>query len=1187
VAVSRSSIASLLSAHSSAAAMFTKAAQAASKSVFTQSAADNPLFIELQSLAEKVQAATLVCGATLSQWAKNLTGEVSAKVFRLAFVSDTPPQPTAATSATSTVAASGTAVASATGTVSVNGAAAGAGVESSSPFGSEEDGNGDSDDMLAAGGSATIDDAAFKYQQGARNSYTVRESKHPKRLPPATVDMIVHKFDEVYKSSAVKPTPDFVPVAGEHLPDPVLTGCATGTKPLRFEPDAESKAKYIKVIKREAFSTMEGLAKEHVLHGAEYHAGEYSHSRKSKGSGIGNTANNRIMRVTAEMAELPETSVEWASSILVRTDEAQMDLMRAFIVGPPDTPYANGWFGFDIKLPATYPEQSPMVEFLTTAGGTCRFNPNLYADGKVCLSLLGTWSGPGWVPNESTLRQVLVSIQSLILVDVPYANEPSYERFLAKAEGKRAVMTQNMHLRLATMRHAMIDVIKKPPTGFETAVQAHFFYKKEEILAQCSAWLEEAKLVAEHEDLLRRRWAAANLAIRAAIELERESYNAYARWMNDTQISSHTVFTAERGRGRSAKKEMNPFAILDVPLPEGAVTAATSGKKSASRKVASSQPVVTSVVQAGPVAGLAHSQSPATTFGLPQSTVAATMPVQQAVQQVTPGVESGKAMAVENVGVTEQQPATTAAATTVIASTGLEMDAKEVPASNTKPTPDPSAVLMTLASGSKPASTVTVVPENEPPTQTLQSLAATLPTALNGLVQQLIPSMSPLQNLSATISATAALATSMVHGNAAVITSPKSITTILPAVTANAIGFAGADTCAANDAAGSGSVSSGAKVYSDYASQTDEVAAVLSGSSEPFQVFYQTGIAGSNQPIPTPYWEPNFFTSTFNPNITAKEAKARLLRVLCAAKIHPVLLFANTVCTFPGDTEFENDDGLGIPISINIKDLYSQENTLVFIQMIRIALSQYIDNPTSSFAEILKVVPGAVLFVITGANPGDDPVDYKPVKLGRMLLERVARSNAVLSAENLFATGVVPSQLPLEGVPVKDISVLPRPKLVAALVANYLVHANGHALVTVQDLQKEAVAGYSAQKAVGASIAVPPAYGLQSSGATSNPFGAFGSAASAAAYPGLPQVGGPASYYPSPASTAKSAANAATIVASDVFATVLDTHEESLASLEPSRLSSMRIYKEMQEALALLETTMAALTEPDDDDFDL
>jgi hypothetical protein len=30
---------------------------------------------------------------------------------------------------------------------------------------------------------------------------------------------------------------------------------------------------------------------------------------------------------------------------------------------------------------------------VTTDNGRVRFNPNLYANGKVCLSILGTWSG--------------------------------------------------------------------------------------------------------------------------------------------------------------------------------------------------------------------------------------------------------------------------------------------------------------------------------------------------------------------------------------------------------------------------------------------------------------------------------------------------------------------------------------------------------------------------------------------------------------------------------------------------------------------------------------------------------------------------------------------------------------------------------------------------------------------------
>ena len=49
----------------------------------------------------------------------------------------------------------------------------------------------------------------------------------------------------------------------------------------------------------------------------------------------------------------------------------------------------------------------------------------------MCLSLLGTWSGDQgerWHAKTSTLLQVLMSIQALILVPDPFFNEPGYER---------------------------------------------------------------------------------------------------------------------------------------------------------------------------------------------------------------------------------------------------------------------------------------------------------------------------------------------------------------------------------------------------------------------------------------------------------------------------------------------------------------------------------------------------------------------------------------------------------------------------------------------------------------------------------------------------------------------------------------------------------------------------------------
>lgn len=46
---------------------------------------------------------------------------------------------------------------------------------------------------------------------------------------------------------------------------------------------------------------------------------------------------------------------------------------------------------------------------MDAGGGSVRFNPNLYNCGKVCLSLLGTWSGAKgetWDPSSSSTLQV-------------------------------------------------------------------------------------------------------------------------------------------------------------------------------------------------------------------------------------------------------------------------------------------------------------------------------------------------------------------------------------------------------------------------------------------------------------------------------------------------------------------------------------------------------------------------------------------------------------------------------------------------------------------------------------------------------------------------------------------------------------------------------------------------------------
>jgi ubiquitin-protein ligase len=220
----------------------------------------------------------------------------------------------------------------------------------------------------------------------------------------------------------------------------------------------------------------------------------------------------RMMRIRKEIATLMSNLPE---GIFLLVDENRCDLMRFMIVGPEDTPYENGLFEFDLYLPPDYPSVPPKVQFLTTGKGQFRFNPNLYADGKVCLSLLGTWSGPGWDRDNSTILQVLVSIQAFIFCAEPYYNEPGWEEHRGTEEEAYAHGYHNT-IREATVLYAMLWHFESPYGGFKDVIQAYFAFQKTKIIKQLQKWSEILKAAVSakesHEDcysqlLVEKEWS--------------------------------------------------------------------------------------------------------------------------------------------------------------------------------------------------------------------------------------------------------------------------------------------------------------------------------------------------------------------------------------------------------------------------------------------------------------------------------------------------------------------------------------------------------------------------------------------------------------------------------------------------------------------------------------------------------
>jgi ubiquitin-protein ligase len=186
--------------------------------------------------------------------------------------------------------------------------------------------------------------------------------------------------------------------------------------------------------------------------------------------------------------------LNWESTVWVRASKKCMNVFSFFISGPKNTPYENGIFEFHATFPKNYPNSEPKVLLNTTGGGKVRFNPNLYHCGKVCLSLLGTWSGQEgekWNPKNSTFLQVLVSIQSLIFIETPYFNEPGWEREMNTPAGALKSKDYNEPLQIGTIEWAINDMISNPPNGMEEVIKHHFSMKKEEIIKTTGKWLAE------------------------------------------------------------------------------------------------------------------------------------------------------------------------------------------------------------------------------------------------------------------------------------------------------------------------------------------------------------------------------------------------------------------------------------------------------------------------------------------------------------------------------------------------------------------------------------------------------------------------------------------------------------------------------------------------------------------------
>ncbi|XP_063534146.1 (E3-independent) E2 ubiquitin-conjugating enzyme UBE2O [Cydia strobilella] len=175
--------------------------------------------------------------------------------------------------------------------------------------------------------------------------------------------------------------------------------------------------------------------------------------------------------------------------VWVRGFEDRIDLLSVMIAGPSKTPYEGGLFVFDVQLGGEYPRAPPLCHYHSYC--TDRLNPNLYEDGKVCVSLLGTWSGRGvevW-GKDSSLLQVIVSLQGLILNAEPYFNEAGYEKQKGTQQGTENSRMYN-EMVLLKLVQSMTKMLTNPPEPFRDEILQHLRAHAASLCHRLESWVD-------------------------------------------------------------------------------------------------------------------------------------------------------------------------------------------------------------------------------------------------------------------------------------------------------------------------------------------------------------------------------------------------------------------------------------------------------------------------------------------------------------------------------------------------------------------------------------------------------------------------------------------------------------------------------------------------------------------------
>jgi ubiquitin-protein ligase len=128
------------------------------------------------------------------------------------------------------------------------------------------------------------------------------------------------------------------------------------------------------------------------------------------------------IRIPKEYEKLTNDPVE---NVILEINPSNIFEWNFVIFGPKDTPYEGGTYQGILSIPKEYPLRPPQVKFTTKL-----FHPNVYTDGKLCISILHEGKDETGYENDlerwSPLNNIRTIFKSIIsLLYDPNADSPA------------------------------------------------------------------------------------------------------------------------------------------------------------------------------------------------------------------------------------------------------------------------------------------------------------------------------------------------------------------------------------------------------------------------------------------------------------------------------------------------------------------------------------------------------------------------------------------------------------------------------------------------------------------------------------------------------------------------------------------------------------------------------------------